>query len=552
MLVKFLPTYTGGGLGSINYLLNERRKAAGTAKVVKGDENLTRAVIKGVTYKQKTCFGVLSFEEKHDFMNEEQKLKIIKDFEHALLGDYMLDRVNVLWIGHSDKNGRLELNFLIPKIDMPTGKSFNPYLAKFDQHRIDLIKRMINDEYSPSSPDDPAREQTISASKKNIGHYQNLEELDKKLHELVKEGYIKNRDHMIELLGQSGIEVTRSTKKSITVVLSNQKTKNRLKGGIYDVNFTGAQGLGELSQSSSRRIKEFHNRDTQAERERNRRKLEELIEKRDRFNKRKFRASLSRDNIEPEQEQKMDINTHGYDGADNRNSGGISDALLCTGAANQENEIGCNQGATGDFRRANKKDGDNGGMDDTASLETFRDGSGRKDAVLYIGPSEQGDLREKRQILHTYENGVEDDDIRRSIVQRKRELDTNDRERKERIRIAEEGLDRKIREGVIEFAARQNEFDRSHAVFDERLREQNIRIVASAKRKIREIFGVFKKEINKFARRIQRTIEKIRIFEREVSRIATNRQNIKSVEEATLDVDEELSESLDNAWEMSM
>ena len=60
MLVKFLRTYTGGGLGSINYLLNER-KAAGTARVIKGDENLTRAIIKGITYKQKTCFGVLSF-----------------------------------------------------------------------------------------------------------------------------------------------------------------------------------------------------------------------------------------------------------------------------------------------------------------------------------------------------------------------------------------------------------------------------------------------------------------------------------------------------------
>ena len=552
MLVKFLPTYTGGGLGSINYLLNERRKAAGTARVIKGDENLTRAIIKGISFSQKTCFGVLSFEEKHGFLDEEQKLKIIKDFERALLGDYMLDRVNVLWIGHSDKNGRLELNFLIPKIDMPTGKSFNPYLAKFDQHRIDLIKRIINDEYNLSSPDDPAREQTISGNKKNIGHYQNLEELDKKLHDLAKEGYIKNRDHMIELLNQSGIEVTRSTKKSITVVLPNQKTKNRLKGGIYDANFTGAQGLGELSQSSSRRIKEFHNRDTQAERERNRRKLEELIKKRDRFNKRKFRASLSRDNIEPEQEQKMDISAHGYDSVDNRNSIRLSDTFLCGRTANQESEIGYNQGAAGYFRRANEKDGDNGGMDDTASMEAFRDGSGRKDAVLYIGPSEQGDLREKRQILHTYENGVEDDDIRRSIVQRKRELDADDQERKERTRIAEEGLDRKIREKDREFATRQNEFDRSHAVFDERLREQNIRIIASTKRKIREIFGVFKKEINKFARRIQRTIEKIRIFEREVSRIATNRQNIKSVEEATLDVDEELSESPDNAWEMSM
>ena len=357
---------------------------------------------------------------------------------------------------------------------------------------------------------------------------------------------------MIQLLNQSGIEVTRSTKKSITVVLPNQKTKNRLKGGIYDANFTGTQGLGELGQSSSRRIKEFHNRDTQAECERNRRKLEELVEKRDRFNKRKFRALPPRDNIDPKQEQKMDISAHGYDSADNRNSGGISDALLCTGAANQENEIGCNQGATGDFRRANEKDGDNGGMDDTASMEAFRDGSGRKDAVLYIGPSEQGDLREKRQILHTYENGVEDDDIRRSIVQRKRELDSDDQERKERTRIAEEGLDRKIREKDREFATIECKFDRTHATFDERLREQNIRIVANTKRKIREIFGVFKKEINKFARRIQRTIEKIRIFEREISRIATNRQNIKSVEEATLDVDEELSESPDNAWGMSM
>ncbi len=145
MLVKFLRTYTGGGLGSINYLLNER-KAAGTARVIKGDENLTRAIIKGITYKQKTCFGVLSFEERHDFLTEEQKLKIIKDFEYALLGEYMLERTNVLWVEHSDKDGRLELNFLIPKIDLETDRSFNPYFAKYDQTRIDLIKKIINDE----------------------------------------------------------------------------------------------------------------------------------------------------------------------------------------------------------------------------------------------------------------------------------------------------------------------------------------------------------------------------------------------------------------------
>ena len=485
MLVKFLPTYTGGGLGSINYLLNER-KAAGTARVVKGDENLTRAIIKGIDFKQKTCFGVLSFEEKHDFLTEEQKLKIIKDFERALLGDYMLDRVNVLWVEHSDKNGRLELNFLIPKIDMSTGKSFNPYLAKFDQHRIDLIKRIINDEYNLSSPDDPAKEQT-SASKKNIGHYQNLEELDKKLHDLAKEGYIKNRDHMIELLMQSGIEVTRSTKKSITVVLPNQKTKNRLKGGIYDANFTGAQGLGELGQSSSRRIREFHNRDIQVERERNRRKLEELVKKRDRFNKRKFRASLSRDNIEPEQEQKMDIGTHGYDSANNRNSGGL------------------------DGSRSEAKFGN--GLVGAQRLEARAAQRGRdSDALLHSYPSEQGDLRAKRQILHTFENGVEDDDVRRSIARRKRELDADDRERKERIRIAEEGLDRKIRERVIEFAATSNRISAACQEFNRRLQRCLIESFAKTKRYVRQLNDAFRRRIKTVRRRIAKFEGKILRF----------------------------------------
>ena len=292
---------------------------------------------------------------------------------------------------------------------------------------------------------------------------------------------------MIELLNQSGIEVTRSTKKSITVMLPNQKTKNRLKGGIYDANFTGAQGLGELGQSSSRRIREFHNRDTQAECERNRRKLEELIKKRDRFNRCKFGIPPSRDNIYSEKEQKMDISAHGYDNADNRNSIGL------------------------DGSRSEAKFGN--GLVGAQRLETRTAQRGRdSDALLHSNPSEQGDLRAKRQILYTYENGVKDDDIRRSIARRKRELDTDDQERKERTRIAEEGLDRKIREGVIEFTTRQNEFDRLRAVFDERLREQNIRIVASAKRKIREIFGVFKKKINKLARRIAKFEGKIRCF----------------------------------------
>ena len=280
MLVKFLPTYTGGGLGSINYLLNERM-AAGTAKVVKGDENLTRAIIKGIDFKQKTCFGVLSFEEKHDFLDEEQK---------------------------------------------------------------------------------------------------------------------------------------------------------------------------------------------------------------------------------------MDVGTHSYDGTDNRNSIGLSDTLLYGGTANKESEIGHNQRTTSDSERANEGDGINESLDDTVSLEAFGARSGWKDAVLHIDPSGRGDYQEKQPTLYTYENGVEDDDVRRSIARRKRELDADDRERKERIRIAEEDLDRKIREGVIEFAATSNRVSAACQEFNRRLQRCLIESFAKTKRYVRQLNDAFRRRIKTVRRRIAKFEGKIRCF----------------------------------------
>ncbi|GAA6915458.1 hypothetical protein HpHNI91_14370 [Helicobacter pylori] len=64
MLVKFWGINQGGGDGdgSVNYLLNERVKQ-GTAKVLKGDPNLTKSLLLSLTQKHKACVGCLSFEE---------------------------------------------------------------------------------------------------------------------------------------------------------------------------------------------------------------------------------------------------------------------------------------------------------------------------------------------------------------------------------------------------------------------------------------------------------------------------------------------------------
>ena len=287
MIVKFLPTRNGGGLGSVNYLLNER-KQQGTARILKGDENTTRAIISQIPYKQKTTFGVLSFSERADEIDDKTKQEIIADFERTLLGDFMKDRVNILWVEHSDKDGRLELNFLIPKIDLESGKSFNPYYAERDQFNIDLWKRTINDEYGFTNPNDPSRQHEVRAKKKNLEQYNTLTELNEALKQLVADGAIKSREHLIETLNANGYEVKRANKNGISVKLPNQKRSNRLQGGIYDEQFTDLSKLSKLGEEKSRRIRKFAERDTFTECQINRSRINENIRRRDEYNQRKY------------------------------------------------------------------------------------------------------------------------------------------------------------------------------------------------------------------------------------------------------------------------
>ena len=51
MVVKFFSNKKGGSVKALDYLLNEREKD-GTARVLAGDEQLTRNIIKGTSNNQ--------------------------------------------------------------------------------------------------------------------------------------------------------------------------------------------------------------------------------------------------------------------------------------------------------------------------------------------------------------------------------------------------------------------------------------------------------------------------------------------------------------------
>ncbi|WP_143429643.1 relaxase/mobilization nuclease domain-containing protein, partial [Helicobacter pylori] len=241
------------GDGSVNYLLNERVEQ-GTAKVLKGDANLTKSLLLSLTQKHKACVGCLSFEESN--IDESLKYELMESFENALLTQEMQNRYNILWVEHTDK-GRLELNFVIPKIDLERQKAFNPYYHKVDLKRIDTWQNVVNLKYTFTNPKDLEKQQisnyhnTKTPQGKAI--FKNYKELDNYLYNAVTQGLLNSRAEIIELLQASNYEITRQGKDYISVKLPNQQKAKRLKGIIYDERFAEQrlieQELREYSQN---------------------------------------------------------------------------------------------------------------------------------------------------------------------------------------------------------------------------------------------------------------------------------------------------------------
>ncbi|MFW2371468.1 LPD7 domain-containing protein [Aliarcobacter butzleri] len=269
MVVKFFSNKKGGSAKAVNYLLNHREQE-GTARVLQGDPQLTRKIINDIKFKQKTTVGCLSFEEKN--ISEEMKLKLMADFEKHLLPG-MKDRYNILWVEHTDK-GRLELNFVIPKIDLKTQKSLNPYYHKADLPRIEKWQDLQNLKYNYSSPKDPSKARTLQTNSKEVGLSKDYEQLDKLLHNLTEQGQINNREQLIELCEANNITITRKNKDYLSLKLPDSQKAKKFKGSIYSEEFTSTREFEAISQRAEQRVKQYNNRDTQADEQRLTRELE--------------------------------------------------------------------------------------------------------------------------------------------------------------------------------------------------------------------------------------------------------------------------------------
>lgn len=274
MIVDFFRHGTGLSKGCLNYLLGEHLERE-HSQMLGGDVGLTAKLIDSSPFTKKYTSGCLSFYE-HD-LSEQDKKQIMQDFEACLFPGLEQDQYQILWVEHRDKfnqdkvdlnklpidekefdqKRRLELNFVIPNVELSTGKRLQPFYAPVDLDRVDLFKKITNKKYRLYDPDAPEHRQ-LFIDKKNLPS--NVKDFKSQLHDriyrAVVEGDIADRQTLVQWLESHQIRVTRQVKQSISIQspFDNAKRPIRLEGEIYEQGFRTTE---DYRQEVQRRIKTY-------------------------------------------------------------------------------------------------------------------------------------------------------------------------------------------------------------------------------------------------------------------------------------------------------
>ena len=260
MIVDFFRHGSGLSKGCLDYLLGEDRERE-HAQVLSGDVELTAQLIDSSPFAKKYTSGCLSFYE-HD-LSDQDKQKIMQNFEECLFPGLDKDQYQILWVQHQDKvnqdtgQTRLELNFVIPNVELSTGKRLQPFYAPVDLDRVDLFKQITNTEHSLYDPDDPEHRQLFLNKKnlpKDIKDFK--EQLHQRVYRAVSNGEVADRQELVQWLESNQINVTRQVKNSISIENPYEGAKRpiRLEGEIYEQGF---RATGEYRQEVQQRIEEY-------------------------------------------------------------------------------------------------------------------------------------------------------------------------------------------------------------------------------------------------------------------------------------------------------
>ena len=248
MIVGFSKHSKGRGAAPVNYLVNPTYKGEARMPppvVLRGQAGAVRRLIDSLPFEHVYTSGVLSF-APGETITPEMERRIMDGFEAAAFAGFDPDRYSILWVRHMHA-GHHELHFLVPRVELATGKSLNIAPPGSESRALfKAFRSQINAEYGLADPDDPARSQAVSlpnhlaklakaAERAGQPRREDIREvITARVTEQIVAGKINDRDGIETYLKGEGFTLTRSGKDYLGVIEPSGGTRIRLKGGNYD------------------------------------------------------------------------------------------------------------------------------------------------------------------------------------------------------------------------------------------------------------------------------------------------------------------------------
>ena len=266
MLMKVFPHGTGEGDKPSRYLVLPDYPGRDTApsQVLRGDPAMTRALIDSIERRWKFTSGVLSW-HPDEKVSEEQEEEVMNAFELVAFAGLEADQRNILWVRHTHA-GHHELHFLIPRLELSSGKDFNACPPGW-QKDFDVFRDLFNWREGWARPDDPARARDELPKKADLFKARmarwgkDIRESDRDrakevihafLKEKVTQGLVRNREDVLNGLKEQDLRINREGRDYISVIAPDSGMKMRFRGGFYARDWTPKAAPEEDSEEKKK------------------------------------------------------------------------------------------------------------------------------------------------------------------------------------------------------------------------------------------------------------------------------------------------------------
>ena len=138
-------------------------------------------------------------------------------------------------------SGRTELHFVTPRMELNSGKALNIAPPNW-KHSYAPLRDALNLHHGWARPDDPARARELTQAPERALEGFRLREGREGIHEyltaLVASESVTDRTSMVQAIREAGLEVTREGKDYLTVQVPANDERFRMKGRIYEKDWT--------------------------------------------------------------------------------------------------------------------------------------------------------------------------------------------------------------------------------------------------------------------------------------------------------------------------